>query len=100
MHTQKNGPSGASGPGSASLWRAEEGTLPSENVNIFVEVVGGTLWKKKQIFEYKSHKAGKLKGVPSGVFKHPICCKTSKTLKGGPFGEKKIEKSLKMPNKN
>ena len=28
LHTQKNGPSGAPGPASASPWRAERGTLP------------------------------------------------------------------------
>ena len=27
---------------------------------------------------------------PFGIFKHPFCCKISKKLKGGPFGEKKI----------
>ena len=27
---------------------------------------------------------------PFGIFKHPICCKISKKLKGEPFGEKKI----------
>ena len=30
---------------------------------------------------------------PFGVFKHPICCKTSKKLKGGSFGEKKFRKN-------
>ena len=28
LHTQKNGPSGAPGPASASPWRAKRGTLP------------------------------------------------------------------------
>ena len=48
--------------------------------------------EKKQIFEKKSHNAGKLKGGPFGIFKHPICCKISKKLKGGPFGEEKNRK--------
>ena len=33
----------------------------SEIVNIFVAVEGGTFWRKKQIFEKKSHNAEKLK---------------------------------------
>ena len=33
-------------------------------------------------------------------FKHPICCKISKKLKGGPFGEKKIlGKKVSVPKK-
>ena len=36
---------------------------------------------------------------PFGIFKHPICCKTSEKLKGEPFGEKKNfrKKSHTMP---
>ena len=46
--------------------------------------------EKKQILEKKSHNAEKLKGGPFWIFKHPICCKISKKMKGGPpFGEKK-----------
>ena len=66
LHTQKNGPSGASGPASASLWRAEEGTLPSENVNIFVEVVGGTLWKKNKFSNTSLTRPENSKGYPLG----------------------------------
>ena len=52
LHTQKNGPSGASGPASASLWRAERGTLPSKIVKFFAAVVGGP-YGKKTIFRIK-----------------------------------------------
>ena len=37
----------------------------------------------------RERKFRKTKGAPFGVFKHPICCKISKKLRGGPFGEKK-----------
>ena len=33
------------------------------------------------------------------IFKHPICCKISKKLKGGPFGEKKIQKKVSQCRK-
>ena len=33
------------------------------------------------------------KGGPSGLFETSVCCKISKNLKGGPFGDKrKFEK--------
>ena len=41
----------------------------------------------------------KTKGGPFGIFQHPFCRKTAKTLKGGPFGEKNSEKSLGVPKK-
>ena len=66
LHTQKNGQSGASGPASASLWRAEKGTLRSENLNIFVEVVGGTLWKKNKFSNKSLTMPKNLKGDPLG----------------------------------
>ena len=86
--SNKKGPSGAPGPASAtrrSPWRAKWET---ESVNIFVAVEGGPFEEKK--FIGKSHNAEKLKGRPFGIFKHPMCCKISKKLKGGPSGEKKI----------
>ena len=56
--------------------------------------------EKQQIFEKKSHHAEKLKGDPFRFFKHPICCKISKKLERGPFGEKKFsEKNLTVPKK-
>ena len=39
LHTQKNGPSGAPGPASASPWRAEMGTLP--NLSTFLSQLKG-----------------------------------------------------------
>ena len=34
----------------------------------------------------------KLKGGPFGIFQHPFCRKTSKTMQGEPFGEKFFSK--------
>ena len=67
----------------------------SEIVNIFVAVEGGTLRRKK--FSKKSHNAEKLKGGTLWDFKHPICCKISKKLKGGKFLFS--EKNLTVPKK-
>ena len=47
---------------------------------------GGHFRKRRK----KSHNAENLKGKTLWHFKHQICCKISKRLKGGPFGEKKI----------
>ena len=80
---QKNGLSGEPGPASASPWRAKRGNT-SENVDTSVAVEG-----RKNKFS-KSHNAEKLKAGPFAIFKHPFCCKISKKLKGGPFGEKKF----------
>ena len=56
----------------------------SEIVNIFVAVAGGPFGEKTNF--RKNLNAGKLKGGPFGIFKHPICCKISKKLKGDPLG--------------
>ena len=80
----------ATGPASASPWRAKRGHFRN------VAVEGGP-FGEKQIFEKKSQCPTTERGT-LWDFKHPICCKISKKLKGGPFGEKKIlEKSLTMP---
>ena len=84
--SQKNGPSGAPGPASASPWRAKRRTLPKSST--FLSQLKGDPLEKKQIFEKKSHNVEKLKGGPFGIFKHPICCKISKKLKGGPLEKK------------
>ena len=56
--------------------------------------------EKKQIFEKKVSQMPKnWKGGPFGIFKHPICCKISKKLKGGPFGEKFLEKKVSQCRK-
>ena len=59
--------------------------------------------KKTKIFIFgnKSHSAEKkLKWGPSGIFQHPFCRKTAKTLKGGPFGEKVSGKKSRSADKN
>ena len=55
------------------------------------------LWRKNKFSKKKSHNGEKLKGGPFGIFKHPICCKISKKLKGDPLERKIWEKSLTMP---
>ena len=55
LHTQKNGPSGAPGPASASPWRAKRGTLPK--LSIFFSQLKGDPSEKKQISDKKSHNA-------------------------------------------
>ena len=47
-------------------------------------------------FRIKVSQFRKTKGAPFGVFKHPICCKISKKLRGGPFGEKKSQIAEKL----
>ena len=81
---KKHGPSGAPGPAGASPGLANGET--SEIVNIFVAVAGEIFWRKN-IFSKKVSQCRKLKEGPFGIFKHPICCKISKKLKGGPIGE-------------
>ena len=49
LHTQKNGLSGASGPTSASPWRAERGTLPST----FLSQLKGEPFGEKTNFRIK-----------------------------------------------
>ena len=90
---QKNGPSGAPGPGSACPWRAKRGTF-SEIVNIFVAVEGGPFGEKTN-FQKKSHKAEKLKGGTLWGFSTSIL-----TKKGGPFGEKIFRKKSRGAEKN
>ena len=76
---KKSGPRGAPGPANASPWRAERGDT-SEIVNIFVAVKGGTdPLAKKQIFEKSLTMPKNRNGGLFGIFKHPFCCKTSKT---------------------
>ena len=57
LHTQKNGPSGAPGPASASPWRAKRGTLPK--LSTFLSQLKGNPLEKKQTFGKKSHSAEK-----------------------------------------
>ena len=94
----KNGSNGAPEPASASPWCAERGTLLK--LSTFLSQLKGDPLEKKPIFQKKSHNAEKLKRGPFGILKHPICCETSKKLKGGFFGENFCsEKSLAVPKK-
>ena len=63
LHTQKNGPSGAPGPASASPWRAKVSQCR------------------------KNCKAG-----PFGIFQHPFRRKTAKKIEGGTLWEKFFSK--------
>ena len=54
-----NGPSCAPGDTGASQWRAK---MREFNRIEFLSQLKGDLWRKKQVFEKKSHNAEKLKG--------------------------------------
>ena len=70
LHSQKNGPSGAPGPASASPWRA------------------------------KVSQCRKTEGGPFGIFQHPFCRKTSKKCRGDPLEKNIFrKKSLAVPKK-
>ena len=69
----KKGPKGASGPASASPWRAKE----------------------KIILEKYLTMPKKLKGGPFGIFQHLFCRKTPKKIEEGTL----LKKSLAMPKK-
>ena len=84
---KKNRPSGAPGPASASPWRGKRRALPK--LSTFLSQLKGGPFGEKTNFRKKSHNDEKLKGGTLWDFKYPICCKISKKLKGGPFGEKK-----------
>ena len=90
-YIQKNGPSGAPGPASASPWRAKRGTRPK--LSTFLSQLKGDPSEKKISQCRKTERA-------LWDFKHPICCKISKKLKGGPFGEKKFRKKISQCRKN
>ena len=99
IEKQKNGPSGALVPASASPWRAKRGTLPK--LSTFLSQLKGDPLEKKQPYEKKSRNAEKLKGGPFGVFKHPISCEISEKLKEDPLERKKIsEKKSRSAEKN
>ena len=52
-------------------------------------------------FLKQSHSAEKLERGDSLGFLKPVCCKISKNLKGGPFGDtKKFEKKSHSAEKN
>ena len=88
--TKKNGPSGAPGPASASLWRAKRGTLPK--LSTFLSQLKGEPFEEKTNFRKKVSQCRKTERGTVEIFKHPICCKISKKLKREPFGEKIFRK--------
>ena len=52
------------------------------------------LFKISHLFSKKvAQKTKEKPHEPLGLFENPVCCKISKKLKGGPFGDKKFEKS-------
>ena len=87
--SKQNGPIGAPGPASTSPWSAKRGTLPKLST-FLSELKEGPFGEKK--FRKKSHNAEKLKRGPFGIFKHPICCKISKKLKGDALERKNFTK--------
>ena len=94
---QKYEPSGAPGPASASPWRAKRGTHP--NLSTFLSQLKGTLWRKNKFSKKNVSQFRKTKRGPFGFFKHPICCKISKKLKGNPFEEKYFLKEVSQCRK-
>ena len=60
----------------------------------------GTSVKIYRNFETKhvdfeiSHNAEIVNGGPFGLFETPVCCKISKKIKRGPFGEKNFRKKV------
>ena len=68
-------------------WLAKRGTL--SKLSTILSQLKGDPSEKKQIFEKKISQCRKPEGGTLWDFKHPICCKMSKKLKGRPFGEKK-----------
>ena len=75
------------------------------------KIEGGTLWRHEKIsqknflmrFLNSVTVPKNVKGWPFAIFWHPLCCKTSKKLKGGPFGGKisiqKVSKTRIVPKK-
>ena len=82
LHTQKNGPSGAPGPASASPWRAKRGTLPK--LSTFLSQLKGDPSEKKQIFEKISQCRKTERGTLWG-FSTSILPQNIKKLKRGKF---------------
>ena len=108
LHTQKNGPSDAPGPASASPWRAKVSQCrktkrgdPLRFFNIH-SVAKHEKIEGNENFHFRekiSQCRKNLKGGAFGIFQHPFCRKTSKQMQGGPFGEKFFRKSLAVPKK-
>ena len=87
LHTQKNGPSGAPGPASASPWRAKvsqcrktERGDPLRFFNIH-SVAKHEKIEEKNYFREKISQCRKTKGGHFEVFQHPFCRKTEKSKK-------------------
>ena len=67
-------------------WRTKRGTLPKFST-FLSQLKGGPVGEKTN-FRKSLTRPKNWKGGPFGIFKHPICCKISNKLKGGPFGKK------------
>ena len=99
LHTQKNEPSGAPGPASASPWRAKvsqcrktvRGTLWDFPTSILTQNIkklkGGNFYLRKKISQYRKTVRGTLWDFPTSIL-----TQNSKKIEGGPFGEKNFEK--------
>ena len=95
LHTQKNGPSGAPGPASASPWRAERGTLPK--LSTFLSQLKGEPFGEKTNVRIKVSQCRKTeRGDPLGFFNIHSVAKHQK-IEGGKFLFS--EKNLTVPKK-
>ena len=89
LHTQKNGPSGASGPASASPWRAKRGTLPK--LSTFLSQLKGGPFGEKTNFRKKISQCRKTeRGDPLGFFNIHSVAKHQKTGKNFYFRKKNL----------
>ena len=112
LHTQKNGPSGAPGPASASPWGAERGNplektergdpLGFLNTQSVVKHQrnwrGGTLWREKNL-EKSLTMPKNWKGDPLGFSNIHSVAKQQKNWRGTLWGKKFPQKSLAVPKK-
>ena len=74
------------GPPTRAPGALKGGTLLK--LSTFLSQLKGDPLAKKQTFEKSLTMPKNRNEGPFGNFKHPFCCKISKKLKGGPFGEK------------
>ena len=93
--TQKNGPSGAPGPASASPWRAKRGTLPKLSTFLLQlkRPFGEKTNFRKKVSQCRKTERGTLWGFLTSILSQNI-----KKLKGENFYFRK--KSLAVPKKN
>ena len=93
---QKNGPSGAPRPASASSWRAKRGTLPK--LSTFLSQLKGGPFGEKTNFRKKVSQCRKTERGTLWDFPTSILSQNSKKLKGDPLRKKFFgNKSLAVP---